>query len=668
MKGRNINHEKYIENEKEIYNVNECENIKDSNNMKNDEFMIHHDNLKDVENINKQNVNYIKCINKIECHTNNHNNNNNNNNNHYNNNDNTFYNDHKSLPSSYNYENSEVVATYEVGSNKCYESSNDIHNNFMLNKDYKNNTNEEYYKIESSQNSVYCEQENNNNINKPYNNINNECTHNYINNTGKIINHIILQEKKEMENIQKEEEDHVMHKEQKIKREDSENKNEMGYIKGETNNIFSSDQYNSVTSEERNDLSSNDQNNSVTSDKKIYISTNDQNNSVASDNKIYISTKDKKNPLTNDKNIYISTDDQNNSVASDNKIYISTKDKNNSIRSDKTFYLSSNDNQCDSLPKKSIRNNVEEFIRRKLMENEDMANKFNVFHIGINKIEALKALYRECKNNFNKSFREKINKLHELRKYYNESIFERNISVDYITNTEKLNAIKKERLSRLFLYIEDIHKLRQALKVKQHNDIELENDEKKEYFYDAYEDIEDFFIFDHALSCLNNDVETIFTECENSSFFKEDSSIENFLDEVSSKADEEYNRLNIFARFSLKNYYLFDINKNLCSIYAFTPMIIKKFAEKINSYNLTKNEKDINNDNDDHHEKNDIDFTIDSTNNEKRNIYANCGLESNHNLDAYIQFHCEKWQENMYDVVEVNSLELDFNRLKCNIM
>lgn len=97
-------------------------------------------------------------------------------------------------------------------------------------------------------------------------------------------------------------------------------------------------------------------------------------------------------------------------------------------------------------------------------------------------------------------------------------------------------------------------------------------------------------------------------------------------------------------------------------------MIIKKFAEKINSYNLTKNEKDINNDNDAEHEKNDIDFTIDSTNNEKRNIYASCGLESNHNLDAYVQFHCDKWQENMYDVVEVNSLELDFNRLKCNIM
>ncbi|SPJ11838.1 conserved Plasmodium protein, unknown function [Plasmodium sp. DRC-Itaito] len=609
MKGRNNNHEKYIENEKEIYNVKECANKNDSDNMENDEFIILHDNLKDVENINKKNVNYIKSINKIECDTNNHNNNNNN--------DNKFCKDHKRFASSYNYQNSEVVATYKEGSNKCYEPSSDLNNNFMLNKDYKNNTNEEYYKIESLQNSPYYEQENNKNINKPYNNINNEYSHNYINNTGEIKKHIILQDKKEMENIQKEEQDNVMYKEQKIKREDSENKNRIDYMKDQSNNIFS----------------------------------NDQNNSVTSDEKFYITSKDIKNPLTNDK-----------------KIYISTNDKNNSVRSDKKFYLSSNDNQNDSLPKKSIRNNVEEFIRRKLMENEDMANKFNVFHLGINKIEALKALYRECKNNFNKSFREKINKLHELRKYYNESIFERNISVDYIATTEKLNAIKKERLSRLFLYIEDIHKLRQALKVKQHNDIELENDEKKEYFYDAYEDIEDFFIFDHALSYLNNDVETIFTECENSSFFREDSSIDNFLDEVSSKADEEYNRLNIFARFSLKNYYLFDINKNLCSIYAFTPMIIKKFAEKINSYNLTKNDKDINNDNDDHHEKNDIDFTIDSTNNEKHNIYANCGLESNHNLDAYIQFHCDKWQENMYDVVEVNSLELDFNRLKCNIM
>lgn len=581
--------------------------------MKNDEFVIYNDNLKDVEDINKENVNYIKSINKIECDTNNHNNNNNN---YYINNDNKFCNDHKSFASSYNSQNSDVVGTCEEGSNKCYEPSNNIHNNFILNEDYKNNTNEEYDKIESAQNSVYCEQEINNNINESYNNINNECTQNYINNTEEITNHIILQEEKEMGNIEKEEQDNDMYKEQKIKREDTENKNEMDYIKDESNNIFPSDQINSVTS----------------------------------DQEIYITSNDKKNNLTNEK-----------------KVYISTNDKNNAVRNDKTFYLSSNDNQSDSLPKKSIRNNVEEFIR-KLMENEDMANKFNVFHIGINKIEALKALYRECKNNFNKSFREKINKLHELRKYYNDSIFERNISVDYIANTEKLNAIKKERLSRLFLYIEDIHKLKQALKVKQHNDIELENDEKKEYFYDAYEDIEDFFIFDHALSYLNNDVETIFTECENSSFFREDSSIDNFLDEVSSKADEEYNRLNIFARFSLKNYYLFDINKNLCSIYAFTPMIIKKFAEKINSYNLTKNEKDINNDNDAEHEKNDIDFTIDSTNNEKRNIYASCGLESNHNLDAYVQFHCDKWQENMYDVVEVNSLELDFNRLKCNIM
>ncbi|SOS80230.1 conserved Plasmodium protein, unknown function [Plasmodium sp. gorilla clade G1] len=613
MTGRINNHEEYIKNEKEIYNVKESANEKESDNMKNDEFVIYNEHLKDVEDINKENVNYIKSINKIECDTNNHNNNNNN---YYINNDNKFCNDHKSFASSYNSQNSDVVGTCEEGSNKCYEPSNNIHNNFMLNEYYKNNTNEEYDKIESAQNSVYCEQEINNNINEPYNNINNECTQNYINNAEKITNQIILQEEKEMGNIEKEEQYNDMYKEQKIKREDTENKNEMDYIKDESNNIFPSDQINSVTS----------------------------------DQEIYITSNDKKNNLTNEK-----------------KVYISTNDKNNAVRNDKTFYLSSNDNQSDSLPKKSIRNNVEEFIR-KLMENEDMANKFNVFHIGINKIEALKALYRECKNNFNKSFREKINKLHELRKYYNDSIFERNISVDYIANTEKLNAIKKERLSRLFLYIEDIHKLKQALKVKQHNDIELENDEKKEYFYDAYEDIEDFFIFDHALSYLNNDVETIFTECENSSFFREDSSIDNFLDEVSSKADEEYNRLNIFARFSLKNYYLFDINKNLCSIYAFTPMIIKKFAEKINSYNLTKNEKDINNDNDAEHEKNDIDFTIDSTNNEKRNIYASCGLESNHNLDAYVQFHCDKWQENMYDVVEVNSLELDFNRLKCNIM
>ncbi|SOV17268.1 conserved Plasmodium protein, unknown function [Plasmodium gaboni] len=646
MKGRNNNNEKNIENEKEIYNVKEDQNVKDSNdNMKNDEFILHHDNLKDIENTNKQNENYIKCTNKIESHTNNHNNNNNNKNN-----DNGFYRDHKRLASSYDYETSEVVDTYEEGSNKCYQPTNNINNNLTLKQSYKNNANEEYYKTDSLQNTPYCQLEYNNNINEPYNNINNECSQSNIIKTGDITNHIILQEEIEIENIQTEDNDNVINEEQKIKREDSEKKNEMGYIKDETNNIFSSDQINYVTSDEKNDLSSNDLNNSLKIDEKNELSSNDLNNSLKSD-----------------KNIYISTNDKNNPIRCDKINYISSNDKNNQVRCDKKIYISSNDSQSDSLPKKSIRNNVEEFIKRKLMENEDMANKFNVFHIGINKIEALKDLYRECKNNFNKSLREKINKLHELRKYYNEGIFERNISVDYITNAEKLNAIKKERLSRLFLYIEDIHKVKQALKAKQHNDLELEHDEKKEYFYDAYEDIEDFFIFDHALSCLNNDVETIFTECENSSFFREDSSIDNFLDEVSSKADEEYNRLNIFARFSLKNYYFFDINKNLCSIYACTPMIIKKFAEKINSYNLTKNEKDINNDND-NLEKNDLDFTIDSTNNEKRNIYASCGLESNHNLDAYVQFHCDKWQENMYDVVEVNSLELDFNRLKCNIM
>ncbi|KYN96917.1 hypothetical protein PGSY75_1311600 [Plasmodium gaboni] len=648
MKGRNNNNEKNIENEKEIYNVKEDQNVKDSNdNMKNDEFILHHDNLKNIGNMNKQNENYIKCTNKIESHTNNHNNNNNNKNN-----DNGFYRDHKRLASSYDYETSEVVDTYEEGSNKCYQPTNNINNNLTLKQSYKNNINEEYYKTDSLQNNPYCQLEYNNNINEPYNNINNECSQSNINKTGDITNHIILQEEREIEikNIKTEDNDNVINEEQKIKREDSEKKNEMGYIKDETNNIFSSDQINYVTSDEKNDLSSNDLNNSLKSDEKNELSSNDLNNSLKSD-----------------KNIYIPTNDKNNNIRCDKINYISSNDKNNQVRCDKKIYISSNDSQSDSLPKKSIRNNVEEFIKRKLMENEDMANKFNVFHIGINKIEALKDLYRECKNNFNKSLREKINKLHELRKYYNEGIFERNISVDYITNAEKLNAIKKERLSRLFLYIEDIHKVKQALKAKQHNDLELEHDEKKEYFYDAYEDIEDFFIFDHALSCLNNDVETIFTECENSSFFREDSSIDNFLDEVSSKADEEYNRLNIFARFSLKNYYFFDINKNLCSIYACTPMIIKKFAEKINSYNLTKNEKDINNDND-NLEKNDLDFTIDSTNNEKRNIYASCGLESNHNLDAYVQFHCDKWQENMYDVVEVNSLELDFNRLKCNIM
>lgn len=48
--------------------------------------------------------------------------------------------------------------------------------------------------------------------------------------------------------------------------------------------------------------------------------------------------------------------------------------------------------------------------------------------------------------------------------------------------------------------------------------------------------------------------------------------------------------------------------------------------------------------------------------------YGNFAYGQNENFDAYIQFHCEKWQENIYDTVEVNSLELNFDRLRCNIM
>ncbi|CRH02365.1 conserved Plasmodium protein, unknown function [Plasmodium relictum] len=295
--------------------------------------------------------------------------------------------------------------------------------------------------------------------------------------------------------------------------------------------------------------------------------------------------------------------------------------------------------------------------------NEQIKNKFSVFHIGINKIEAIKALYRDCKNNFNKSFKEKINKLNSLIYFCNDNNFENHFSVDYINDTDKINSIKKERLSRLFLYIEDINKLKQAFKVKQHNNLEIEDNEKKEYFYDANEDIEDFFIFDDSFSCLNNEVESIFTESENTAFLKEDKGNDNFIEEGKDKSDEENNMLNIFTRFSLKNYYCFDINKNLCSIYAFTPMIIKKFAEKINSYNIIKSDKILNNT-----EEDNINFSLDCKNSDKFNYYSHYALDNSHNLDTYIQFHCDKWQENIYDIVEVNSIEFDFNCLKCNIM
>ncbi|SBT47232.1 conserved Plasmodium protein, unknown function [Plasmodium ovale wallikeri] len=298
-----------------------------------------------------------------------------------------------------------------------------------------------------------------------------------------------------------------------------------------------------------------------------------------------------------------------------------------------------------------------------VVDNEEMRTIFSVFHIGITKIEAIKALYRDYKNNFNRSLREKMSKLNSLIYFYNDNNFENHITVDYINDKDKINAIKRERIARLFLYIEDIKKLKQALKVKQHNDLELEDDEKKEYFYDANEDIEDFFIFDHTFSYLNNDVETIFTECENSSFFRDDASIDTFLEEGKNKSDQEFNMSNLFARFSLKNYYLFDINKNLCSIYDCTPMIIKKFAEKINSYNTVKTDKALNSTKPDN-----INFPLDPQNTENYNCYSGHSLGNNQNLDTYIQFHCEKWQENMYDIVEVNSLEFDFNRLNCNIM
>ncbi|KMZ84923.1 hypothetical protein PVBG_04339 [Plasmodium vivax Brazil I] len=296
---------------------------------------------------------------------------------------------------------------------------------------------------------------------------------------------------------------------------------------------------------------------------------------------------------------------------------------------------------------------------------EEMINITRLYHTGINKIEAVIALYRYYKNNFNQRFREQMNKYNPLIYFYSNNNFENHISVDYMNYKDKMNAIKTERLSRLVLYIEDINKIKQALKVKQHNEFELEDDEKKEYFYDANEDIEDFFIFDNTVSYLNNDVESIFSEGENSSFFKDDASIDNFLEEQKNKSNDEFNMLNLFNRFSLKNYYMFDINKNLCAIYARTPMIIKKFAEKINSYSSTeKPDADL-----DDTKQDGVNFPREHKNKENYNYYpAARSRENNQNLDAYIQFHCEKWQENMYDIVEVNSLEFDFNRLRCNIM
>ncbi|EUD68803.1 hypothetical protein C922_00491 [Plasmodium inui San Antonio 1] len=296
---------------------------------------------------------------------------------------------------------------------------------------------------------------------------------------------------------------------------------------------------------------------------------------------------------------------------------------------------------------------------------EEMINITRLYHTGINKIEAAIALYRYYKNNFNQRFREQMNKYNPLIYFYSNNNFEDHISVDYINYKDKMNAMKTERLSRLVLYIEDINQIKQALKVKQLNELKLEDDEKKEYFYDANEDIEDFFIFDNTVSYLNNDVESIFSEAENSSFFKDDASIDNFLEEQKNKTNDEFNMPNLFNRFSLKNHDMFDINKNLCAIYARTPMIIKKFAEKINSYSSTeKTHADL-----DGTKQDGVNFPREHKNKENYNYYpAARSRENNQNLDAYIQFHCDKWQENMYDIVEVNSLEFDFNRLRCNIM
>ncbi|KJP90034.1 hypothetical protein AK88_00203 [Plasmodium fragile] len=329
-----------------------------------------------------------------------------------------------------------------------------------------------------------------------------------------------------------------------------------------------------------------------------------------------------------------------------------------------SYQIGSHNVAQSSLVKNSSDEDQDETVEA-VVAKEDMINITRLYHTGINKIEAVIALYRYYKNNFNQRFREQMNKYNPLIYFCSNNNFENHISVDYINYKDKMNEIRTERLSRLVLYIEDIHKIKQALKVKQHNEIQLEDDEKKEYFYDAYEDIEDFFIFDNTVSYLNNDVESIFSEGENSSFFKDDASIDNFLEEQKNKINDEFNMLNLFNRFSLKNYYMFDINKNLCAIYARTPMIIKKFAEKINSYSSPE-KTDANLDDT---KQDEVNFPSEHNNKENYNYYpAAVSRENNQNLDAYIQFHCDKWQENVYDIVEVNSLEFDFNRLRCNIM
>ncbi|CAD2103898.1 conserved Plasmodium protein, unknown function [Plasmodium vinckei brucechwatti] len=305
-----------------------------------------------------------------------------------------------------------------------------------------------------------------------------------------------------------------------------------------------------------------------------------------------------------------------------------------------------------------------------IIENNDLKNVFSVFKLGNNKIQSIKALCQDYKNNLNKRLREKIRKFNSFIYYNNDNNFiDKHIKVGYINDIDKMDALKNERMSRLFLYIDDINKLQKTLKDKQNDKSKLLEDDKNEQFYDSNENIEDFFIFDRAFSNISNDVDSMFTECANSSFFKDDASSDHLLDEGIGRSNEDYNMLNLFGNFSFKNHYMPNINKNLCSIYDCTPMIIKKFAQKINSYNTMR--KDNDNVNSDKHNKDNNPKNAHLPPELRDNpnyYYGNFVYGQNENFDAYIQFHCDKWQETIYDTVEVNSLDLNFNRLSCNIM
>ncbi|CDU20472.1 uncharacterized protein PY17X_1411900 [Plasmodium yoelii] len=329
-----------------------------------------------------------------------------------------------------------------------------------------------------------------------------------------------------------------------------------------------------------------------------------------------------------------------------------------------------NKNDENAVKTEAVDNEITKVDSENIIENKDLKNVFSVFKLGNNKIQSIKALCQNYKNNLNKRFREKIRKLNSFIYYNNDNNFiDKHIKVGYINDIDKMDALKNERMSRLFLYIDDINKLQQTLKDQQNDDSKLLGGDKKEQFYDSNENVEDFFIFDRAFSNISNDVDSMFTECANSSFFRDDSSIDNLLDDGIGRSNEECNIYNLFSNFSFKNNYMFHINKNLCSIYDCTPMIIKKFAQKINSYNTTrKRSDDINSDK---HDNDDNAKNICLPPEFKDNpnyYYGNFVYGQNENFDAYIQFHCEKWQENIYDTVEVNSLELNFDRLRCNIM